>query len=467
MVLVGVVATACGLPEFRRADFACHSGGPCASEGGPTPHVGGPNDAGAADPVDGGGPVDVAGDLGPGEPGDASTPDGAPVDGSAPTDAGFADAAPSVSALSLTAARTTLNVGEQVQLVTTLMYSDGTSVDVSSAAAYTSQSPAIATVGATGLVRAVGAGSATIVATHRGLTAQLQLTAAGCQYPGQGTTISASQPFPPIYWSAARRTNGTTLPFALESFHCDAAYARYSTLAFIVTAGWVPQSRSYIQAIPMGLDAAGMLVVYLLVQDDLGQPANASYAHSFVTMHANGSEPSLRVGDGDALPAARAFQSSNLVSALPTTLVVRRSDMMIVADEATAPAPGDRAGSAATFGGPSCVEETFEPNDSAPAATQLAIGAIFDGGVCTPSNRDFYRIAEPGNWRLRIEFSHAVGDLDIRVWDRSANAFRTSGNLGSVSSSDDERFDGTGDTTVAVMGFGAATAPYTLHLTAR
>ena len=80
-------------------------------------------------------------------------------------------------------------------------------------------------------------------------------------------------------------------------------------------------------------------------------------------------------------------------------------------------------------------------------------------GICT-SSPDWYRISIAGRWRLDLDFSHAIGDIDMFAIGSGGAVIATSD-----SADDDESFTVTGPALVRVEGWRGATAPYRLTLT--
>src|ERR1700749_5163512 len=71
----------------------------------------------------------------------------------------------------------TLNAaGATKQLTVEATYSDESSVNVTSSATYASNSTSVATVSQSGLVTAVGKGSATVIASYGGLASSVSIT---------------------------------------------------------------------------------------------------------------------------------------------------------------------------------------------------------------------------------------------------------------------------------------------------
>jgi uncharacterized protein YjdB len=84
---------------------------------------------------------------------------------------------PAISSISVTPVGLTLAIGINQQYVVTAFYTDGTSADLQSGAAWTSSSPAVATIDSTtGLATTVAAGATTITATVGTFTDSTDLT---------------------------------------------------------------------------------------------------------------------------------------------------------------------------------------------------------------------------------------------------------------------------------------------------
>jgi|SRR5579864_742724 len=79
--------------------------------------------------------------------------------------------APSATVVSVTVTGPTVGVGLTAQFTATANMSDGTTQNVTTAAAWQSSNPAVATVSALGVVTGVAGGQTTITATYQGLTA--------------------------------------------------------------------------------------------------------------------------------------------------------------------------------------------------------------------------------------------------------------------------------------------------------
>ena len=293
--------------------------------------------------------------------------------------------------------------------------------------------------------------------------------------------------FQDFAWNAMYH-DGTPVILDLYDFYCnDEAWGHYETMLFLITTDWCPNCPAYISwidALSDQLEEAGMLIFYLDVQDSRGRTTYTPASNEHVGRYTpNGS--GIRAGDGDNTTPDGVL-NSGLVEYFPTSFVIRRSDMSLIADQrntsyylplveiardpdadwSAPPQPTIRPELPTNCGEED--EESFEPNNSVDEAGTLTPGETVDGGVCD-SQPDFYNIDVDGPWTVNLEFSTATGDLDVYVWDvdRQAPLRGEDGSaVGAESTTDDETFSHEGPATIMVYGFRGATAPYSLTVTA-
>jgi hypothetical protein len=84
--------------------------------------------------------------------------------------------APQLTKIDVSAASTTITVGATEQFAATGHFTDGSTRDITASVAWSSQSPAVATIDAAGLATAKSAGSSAITATSGSLTSSMSLT---------------------------------------------------------------------------------------------------------------------------------------------------------------------------------------------------------------------------------------------------------------------------------------------------
>ena len=290
-----------------------------------------------------------------------------------------------------------------------------------------------------------------------------------------GSNLSRNQVVPDWSWRGVYDGQGGTRDFSFRSFACDPEFDDKSILVFMISAGWCGPCGDYMRRLGPDIaqiEAAGGTVAIVEVQDSNYSPAGHSTANSIISRYI--SSGAMRIGDAETLPSSGSILNSPIVSAFPQVVVVRRSDMRIVADQnssnyvldfvALAREHGGGGGSDPPSG--SCEEESYEPNDSAGAAASISPGS-FEGGVCG-SDSDFYSVSINGSWRVDLSFRHSDGDIDVYLWDPNTNSviYRNNEPIGSDSASDNESFTHSGPAVIRVLGYEGARAPYGLTLTA-
>ena len=103
-----------------------------------------------------------------------------------------------------------------------------------------------------------------------------------------------------------------------------------------------------------------------------------------------------------------------------------------------------------------CGDEANEPNDDLASATAIANEA--SGNICAAGDVDHFVIdAAAGDVVVTLEFVHAEGDLDMKVFDASGASVASS-----AGTSDTETVNATGGQIVQVYGYSGATGLYTL-----
>jgi uncharacterized protein YjdB len=379
-----------------------------------------------------------------------------------------------IVALEVSPSSLALAPGGSAQLVATAIGSDG-SRQILGTATWRTSNASIATVATSGSVSGVAAGQATITAAFGGLegTSSVVVSSVSCQYPSAGSQIHSNQALPSMSWSGAFDAFGASRSFSASSFFCDPAYDAYSSVHFILSAGWCPNCPSYLADVASRsaqIEAAGGLIVYVEVEDDNYAPATHAEARQSIDAII-GSSPGLRIGDGQTMPTPMTFAAA--ITAFPSAFVVRKSDMKVIASQSESQYVLDFVALAQEAAGgvvSACApgtEESFEPNDQASQAGAIAAGAVVDGGLCD-GNDDFYQVTHAGAWRLDLLFTHSVGDLDVYVYDpvTMMPARDASGNvIGSDGTVSNESFSHAGAATIMVVGYQGATAPYQLRLT--
>ena len=290
-----------------------------------------------------------------------------------------------------------------------------------------------------------------------------------CVYPEATTLTGPGSIMPKMVWEdSAFVTIDSTRTLDLEEIYCE---AEYTSIVFVMVADWCPNCPQYIAGVnrsALELRENGALVVYLDMQNNNYAPATSQEAQNYISRYLQDGV-GLRVGDASSVPASVFGQAQGLWSFVPNAVVVRTSDMKVVATQETSNTILDFALITANIDAedpttPVIVsncneddEEPFEPNDAPSQAGVLPIGST-SGGICTAAG-DFYQVNVEGAWTIDLSFSNATGDLDLYVVD--ANGTPT---LSSDSTTDDEQLVSSGPAMVLVQGYNGASAPYTITL---
>ena len=305
---------------------------------------------------------------------------------------------------------------------------------------------------------------------------------ASCPYPHNNRTIAFNRALPQLSWEGAYWTDGEQVDLDMGEVACGPGWDGVQSIIIVVYAEWCTQCPAYMENLLQqadSLEAAGSLLLMVMAEDGAGQPARNRDSSSYQQSHRYEGR-ALWAGDADTRPSPGAVRSSSLVEGYPSALVVRTSDMKLITHQGLSeyvlpfvqivnhidadwsnpmqpdlPSTCDEA-----------EEEESEPNNDPRQAAELGPGSV-DGGVCdrTP---DFYRLESEGRWQVDLEFSHAMGDLDVYVVDEGTGevAVDRSGNpIGSESTDDNESFSHRGPATIFVVGYQGATATYRLTLT--
>lgn len=311
-----------------------------------------------------------------------------------------------------------------------------------------------------------------------------------CVYPVSSGRFEFGGVVPDMSWRAAYLGNELAEDgFDLYEFHCSDAYDQYDILIFVVSTVWCPYCpgmMEYVDQLGARLEEEGALVVFTDVQNASGGPINTESAQDHISQYVTLSK-GYRVGDADNYEP-NALGTQRIIQAFPTTLVVRRDDMTVIADSSRSnyylpfvEIAMDPDADWSSPGAPTIVpelelacgpedEEASEGDNNRPAsAPLLAPGDEIDGGICD-ANPDYYKIDIAGEWSARLEFSHSDGDLDMYVWDVENDrplADDSGSAIGSDSTSDVEEFTYSGPATLMIYGYRNASGVYNLTLSAQ
>jgi len=369
-------------------------------------------------------------------------------------------------------------VGTTVQLQAVATWENGYAGPIVGGVTWTSSNEAVATVDANGLATIVAGGPVTFTASARDLEATFSVTGT-CDYPKFSPELVYDRVVPPLSWPA-KWPDGTEFTLDLRDVHCNADWKHVKTFTVVLSAGWCTPCTLYAQRLENeveALRAKGMEILIVEVQDTTGDLADLEFAYSHLD-RITGTIPAIAAGDADTQPTPGFLNGSAILRAFPSVFVVRTRDMRIIADQNRANSylpllqiaenpEGDWSNTTPVFKN-NCQpgQDGVEPNDTFAEATPIEPGS-FEDGICTDGN-DFFKIDLEGEWTVRVEFDHDVGDLDVFVWDTVRDQPAQSGSqvIGSSGSGDVEEFSHSGPAIIAVQGYRRASAPYTLTLTA-
>lgn len=364
------------------------------------------------------------------------------------------------------------------------LYEDGSTQDLTADVQWSSSDPAVLTFDdaenpGRAMVHAARAGAVTVTAALGELSGELVI-GDGCDYPAFTSNIVTGATMPALEWDMARRPDGSRGPFSLRDIYCGEAEGDVpSVFVFVLGANWCGACTHHMGELAReaaALREAGGQFVFVGVEGTDYAPSSTDAAIQTLG-GAVGGAPVYIAGDGDT---GGVISGSGAFTALPSVVVVRTRDMKVIADNASGAAGLDYFAVAADpdagWENPpppmidsQCApgqDEDLEPNNTPDAPSVIGPGTI-EGGVCD-EHPDFYLVDIDGPWRLTLDFTHAVGNLDVYAWDAEGDAplrvdQRVIGSYGTV---DGEAVEHAGPTLVRIGGFRYESAPYVLTVEA-
>ncbi|WP_295993629.1 ice-binding family protein [Rugamonas sp.] len=189
--------------------------------------------------------------------------------------------AATLTALSIAPANPTLLIGASQQLTVTATYSDGSTVDVSHASAYSSATPASVGVGAaSGLSVAAASGSAIVSASFGGLSASTTVTV-------PAATLSALTVTP---------ANATIAIGATQQFIATGSYTDGSSANLSASVAWTSSSTAVGTIVPGGLSTAVAAGSATITASSGGKSASATLTVNPVVVVGPGSGTTIDLG---------------------------------------------------------------------------------------------------------------------------------------------------------------------------
>lgn len=108
-----------------------------------------------------------------------------------------------------------------------------------------------------------------------------------------------------------------------------------------------------------------------------------------------------------------------------------------------------------------CTDDIVEENDDLASATEILTSSSYEATIC-PLDDDYYAFTAPsGFFSVRIDFSHAAGDLDLQVYDETGLLLGESTNITDIEDVNFESFP-TATGYVRVFGYQVAGGSYSL-----
>ena len=242
--------------------------------------------------------------------------------------------------LTLNAGADEIPRGYGVQATLVGRYGDGSDRELTQQATWTSSNLTIATVSSEGIVTGVADGMVTITAEFEGETVSREMEVV-CAYPFTNTTrIRPFQTFPDISWGTAifPGTPQTTGSLSMKDLFCgENGMGGYRGFMIQLSAEWCGPCRIARQTFSANQQAFidnGILPLFAELENTRGES-------TVTTSHANDSmsqelpdDFGIRVGDFDSMPQNvlnESYRGPGRFAAFPTLIVVRTSDMKVVA----------------------------------------------------------------------------------------------------------------------------------------
>ena len=321
---------------------------------------------------------------------------------------------------------------------------------------------------------------------ERDATSPISPTQDECQYPEWGEQIGLGHVLPPFSWASSMRDGRSTGPLSTLSIFCDPEWSDVETVTFVVVPEWVQwliEYVEYIDALVPLIEAESGRVIYVGAQTLEGRPIGLEATDNLL-VDVTSQHGGVHVAEADNMFDFKLIDTP-LIRHLPAAFMVRRSDMTVIATqinrgvehlpyveiaqdpEADWSDPGP-ATILPTFPSncPEGSDESGEPNNTPEEATRIELGEV-SGGICERRG-DFYFIDVEGSWRLDLEFSHAVGDLDLVLFNEGQPLYDRQGMpRGAGSGTDNETFEWSGPQMVYIYGYDNSTSPYQLIISER
>lgn len=231
----------------------------------------------------------------------------------------------------VTPANLVMRAGEQIQLVASGKFTDGSSRDLTQEVEWSAQRPTVIEVSASGLASAMSLGQSAITARKDGFegsaTASVQ-----CMYPQAGSSVTYGATLPGMSWTGGYTEGGGMADLSLEQMYCEGS--AYDSILFVIGAGWCPNCPAYMRRVndmSAQLTDANQKIVYVEIETASRTPAHHADAKHTVDRYIGEDGTGLRVGDADTNPLPMVF--ARAVRGVPGAFIVRTHDMKVIASQ--------------------------------------------------------------------------------------------------------------------------------------
>ena len=260
---------------------------------------------------------------------------------------------------------------------------------------------------------------------------------------------------PDYGWSAAYDEQGESMgPFGFQKFHNHRRFAEAEYMLLVIATGWCQPCQSLLGGLAEfgdDLRDAGVLPVYLLVQDRHGRVPTSRQSNSHVH-DSVGTAPFIRLGEADHDGSSAIHEQ---FAQVPQVFVIRRSDMRVVvggfngnpADEIAEyfgiiPSPVSNESRDQDWEEEDSEEEDSESEESSEAvdgdddaqcvpelAEQEANSGVFveptgeevwHSTICSAGDEDILEAVFNGVWRMTMTFGADGGALGLTIVDLEA-----------------------------------------------
>lgn len=246
-----------------------------------------------------------------------------------------------LKSVSIQANAATVTHRSQAILVLVGTYGDGSQAPLTDAT-WSSSDDAIATITEAGVVSRAGDGTVTITGSYDGLSDTYEI-ATECNYPDGPELFRFQQTAPNISWKNAVFPSGVERSVSLRDVYCgNNGLGGYNAIMMQVSAEWCQPCRimrSRFNEDRAAFDAHGVLPIFNEIETrSREQIVTSEMANRSMSAELD-DDFGIRVGDFDAIPENALFRQYRSAverwSAFPTFVVIRTSDMQVVATSRT------------------------------------------------------------------------------------------------------------------------------------